>query len=68
MVSEIELVESADASPGIALPALRIHAFKSSHGKCERCWNLRPFVGQSSEHPALCDRCVKVVATLNGFG
>ncbi len=68
MVSEIELADSVDAAAGLDLPALRIHARKSTHGKCERCWNLRPTVGQSSEHPTLCDRCVKVVATLNGFG
>jgi isoleucyl-tRNA synthetase len=68
MVSEIEVADSADASPGLDLPALRIRARKSTHGKCERCWNLRPAVGQSTEHPTLCDRCVKVVATLNGFG
>ncbi|MEO0948858.1 MAG: isoleucine--tRNA ligase, partial [Cyanobacteria bacterium J06641_5] len=25
--------------------------------KCDRCWNYSPTVGQSSEHPLLCDRC-----------
>ncbi|MEY2777371.1 MAG: hypothetical protein RLY30_1469 [Pseudomonadota bacterium] len=26
--------------------------------KCARCWHIRTDVGQSSEHPSLCSRCV----------
>jgi isoleucyl-tRNA synthetase len=29
--------------------------------KCQRCWNYREAVGSDAEHPALCDRCVRVV-------
>ncbi|MGZ3415738.1 MAG: zinc finger domain-containing protein, partial [Isosphaeraceae bacterium] len=28
-------------------------AERSPHAKCERCWNYRPSVGQSAEHPTL---------------
>jgi len=31
---------------------------RTAHAKCERCWNYRATVGQSIEHPTLCDRCV----------
>ncbi len=41
-----------------------VSATKSPHGKCERCWNLRPTVGQDPEHPALCERCARVVRGL----
>jgi isoleucyl-tRNA synthetase len=34
--------------------------------KCERCWNYRAEVGQSTEHPNLCGRCVRVIKALNG--
>ncbi|AGA25692.1 isoleucine--tRNA ligase [Singulisphaera acidiphila] len=44
---------------------LVIRALKSPAGKCERCWNLRPTVGQSAEHPGLCDRCAGVMSALN---
>ncbi|HMB08937.1 MAG TPA: class I tRNA ligase family protein, partial [Isosphaeraceae bacterium] len=54
-----------DAARGVDLPALWILARKSPHAKCERCWNLRPSVGRDSEHPTLCDRCVRVVNALN---
>jgi len=36
-------------------------AVRSSHAKCERCWNYRPTVGQDSLHPTLCDRCARVL-------
>lgn len=29
--------------------------------KCERCWNYSEHVGEDSEHPHLCERCVDVV-------
>jgi isoleucyl-tRNA synthetase len=56
------------ASRGVDLTALWIRAGKSPHAKCERCWNLRASVGQDREHPALCDRCVRVIKTLGAGG
>jgi isoleucyl-tRNA synthetase len=35
---------------------------KTPHQKCARCWRHRATVGQSFEHPDLCDRCESVVA------
>jgi len=40
-------------------------AQKSSHQKCQRCWNYRPSVGADNEYPDLCKRCVKTVRPLN---
>ncbi len=39
-------------------------AEKSPFAKCERCWNLRPSVGESADHPTLCERCARVVTEL----
>jgi isoleucyl-tRNA synthetase len=30
----------------------------SPHAKCDRCWHYRQDVGQHTEHPTLCERCV----------
>ena len=30
----------------------------STHEKCARCWHRRPDIGQDSNHPELCLRCV----------
>ncbi len=37
-------------------------AERSSYAKCERCWNLRPTVGENPDYPTLCDRCARVIA------
>ena len=36
-----------------------------AYAKCERCWNYRPTVGQSADHPTLCERCVRVLEELD---
>jgi isoleucyl-tRNA synthetase len=41
--------------------ALKIQAVKSAHQKCPRCWHLREDVGQYSDNPELCGRCVENV-------
>jgi len=35
----------------------------SAHAKCVRCWHHREDVGNSSDHPELCGRCIE-----NAFG
>ncbi len=34
----------------------------STQAKCERCWHHRVEVGQHSQHPTLCQRCIDNVA------
>jgi isoleucyl-tRNA synthetase len=41
---------------------LYIKAAATPHPKCVRCWHHREDVGQYSEHPQLCGRCVENVA------
>ncbi|HEY6289420.1 MAG TPA: class I tRNA ligase family protein, partial [Nitrospiraceae bacterium] len=38
-----------------------ISVTKSTHAKCERCWNYREAVGKDATHPTLCERCVEAV-------
>ena len=38
-----------------------ISVTKSTHAKCERCWNYRKAVGQDASHPTLCERCIEAV-------
>ena len=35
---------------------IKVHALE--HGKCVRCWQKRADVGQHTQHPELCGRCV----------
>ena len=65
IVSEIRLESPRRRSrPGADPAAIGVVAERSDYAKCERCWNLRPSVGQDAEHPTLCDRCARVVAAL----
>jgi isoleucyl-tRNA synthetase len=62
IISELRIVVDDQIEMG---GVAAVESSKSTHAKCERCWNLRPSVGQDASHPTLCDRCVRVVAALN---
>jgi isoleucyl-tRNA synthetase len=51
----------ADAVPalGIAQGGVWIRVQPCNDAKCVRCWQHRPDVGRSAEHPELCARCVQ---------
>jgi isoleucyl-tRNA synthetase len=53
IVSEVKLQSGAGEA--------KVVAEKSSHQKCQRCWNYRPSVGADSKYRDLCERCVSVV-------
>ena len=55
IVSEVKLEKAAAET--------KVVAQKSSHNKCQRCWNYWPSVGGNSEHPDLCERCISVVCS-----
>jgi len=40
---------------------MKVVVEKANGVKCQRCWNYSEKVGHDEKHPALCERCVKVV-------
>lgn len=65
------LTSQADVKPLFAasnlaviseLDGLRIGFGKAEGSKCPRCWHYATDIGQDSEHPELCGRCVTNVA------
>ena len=54
IVSQVELIES-DAEE------LSVEALPPKGEKCDRCWLVLESVGNSTEHPTLCDRCVSAI-------
>jgi isoleucyl-tRNA synthetase len=62
IVSEVSIDRHSDGPD--SAERITVSCSKSPHPKCERCWNLRPSVGQDAEHPTLCDRCARVVREL----
>ncbi len=53
IVSEVKLETEAETTT--------VTAEKSTHEKCQRCWNYWPTVGTVTDQPDLCQRCASVV-------
>ncbi|WP_204103065.1 MULTISPECIES: isoleucine--tRNA ligase [Spirulina sp. CCY15215] len=61
LASQVELVDSLDTIQKAEYKSesdnIAIGIIKAEGEKCDRCWNYSTYVGQSSQHPLLCDRC-----------
>jgi len=42
----------------VKIDGVAVSVLKSKHQKCIRCWHKDESVGQSSDHPELCGRCI----------
>ncbi|WP_415911654.1 isoleucine--tRNA ligase [Neptuniibacter sp. QD37_11] len=51
------LADAQDAN-NTELEGLKVSVVKSAADKCPRCWHFREDVGQDSDDPELCGRCV----------
>ncbi len=65
IVSQVEL-QAGQAKPAVRyesqeIPGLVIGVDKARGRKCQRCWTWSERVGESREHPELCERCLPVV-------
>ena len=62
LVSQVELSDSLERISQTKYKAevdgLSIGVVKADGKKCDRCWNYSTRVGESVEHPTICDRCV----------
>ncbi len=62
IVSGVELLETPEALQqakySYKSDSLGIGVVAADGHKCDRCWNYSTYVGTSTEHPLLCDRCV----------
>jgi isoleucyl-tRNA synthetase len=61
IVSEAGVAKAPVGPESPEVKGLSIRVEKSTHPKCERCWNLRADVSRDPEHPTLCGRCVEVI-------
>ncbi|MBN2568199.1 MAG: isoleucine--tRNA ligase [Deltaproteobacteria bacterium] len=61
IVSQVNLVGKgaiADAYESTDFEGLKIAVSRAEGKKCERCWNYSTNVGDDSDHPTVCARCV----------
>jgi isoleucyl-tRNA synthetase len=63
IVSQVQLADSASANAqkSEAIPGLTIAVERADGAKCERCWNFSTHVGENSDYPTICERCVKAL-------
>ncbi|NEQ42906.1 MAG: isoleucine--tRNA ligase [Leptolyngbya sp. SIOISBB] len=66
LVSQVEVLDTPDRLTGIKYCSETDHigvgVVDAEGKKCERCWNYSTTVGESSEHPTICDRCVEALS------
>ena len=65
IVSRVELHEAptgAVVHESQEIPGLVVVVDRAPGRKCERCWVWSERVGEDLRHPALCERCVPVIA------
>ena len=66
LASQVEIVESLEAieqadyrnDDSNLYHQLAVSVVKADGEKCDRCWNFSVHVGESAEHPTLCERCI----------
>ncbi len=67
IVSDVRLFERPSGetllppTESAEIPGLTIAVARAPGRKCERCWKYSRRVGEDSEHPTLCERCLPVV-------
>ena len=61
ITSQVELLETPEALADLKYKQSdnwEIGVVDAEGKKCDRCWNYSTHVGESAEHPLLCERCI----------
>jgi isoleucyl-tRNA synthetase len=66
ITSQVDLLDSPEAVQGLEYKlqsdTWEIGIVNAEGQKCDRCWNYSTHVGESAEHPLICERCVSALA------
>jgi isoleucyl-tRNA synthetase len=66
ITSQVDLLESPEALQGLQYSLQSdtwgIGVVNAQGQKCDRCWNYSIHVGESVEHPLICERCIAALA------
>ncbi len=66
LTSQVEILDSTDKLQGLKYTTQTedwtIGIVNADGEKCDRCWNYSTHVGESAEHPLLCERCIPALA------
>ncbi len=65
IVSSVHMVPAGEVEDGLeseGTPGLKVKVSLSEDEKCKRCWVHDPTVGDDSQHPSVCKRCLEILA------
>ncbi|MEA5617657.1 isoleucine--tRNA ligase [Cronbergia sp. UHCC 0137] len=66
LTSQVEILDSTTTMSDLKYTATTedwtIAIVNADGEKCDRCWNYSTHVGESAEHPMLCERCIPALA------
>jgi isoleucyl-tRNA synthetase len=66
LTSQVELVDNPDSLQELQYSDrgddVSVGMVKAEGEKCDRCWNYSVRVGESKEHPLLCERCIPALS------
>ena len=66
LTSQVEVLDTPEALQGLKYnlesDSWGIGVVNADGQKCDRCWNYSIHVGESAEHPLICERCVAALA------
>jgi isoleucyl-tRNA synthetase len=66
ITSQVEVLDTPEAllhvKYNLQSDAWGIGVVDAEGQKCDRCWNYSTHVGESAEHPSICERCVAALA------
>jgi isoleucyl-tRNA synthetase len=66
LTSQVELLDSLNNLQDLKYSAqsetLGIGVMDAEGEKCDRCWNYSTHIGESKEHPLLCERCIPALS------
>lgn len=65
MVSDFELIKGEGGSFKGEVEGMSVTATHAEGEKCARCWSFGNTVGADAEHPTICERCAKVIKTID---
>ena len=67
IVSQVELTNGNSPAGGSGTPSgLGVTIHRAQGKKCERCWNYSVRVGESTDFPTICERCVAALKEIDG--
>ncbi|HUI39068.1 MAG TPA: class I tRNA ligase family protein, partial [Candidatus Nitrosotalea sp.] len=69
IVSQVELTNgnSPTGAASETMPGLGVTVHRALGKKCERCWNYSLRVGENTDYPTVCERCVAALEEIESY-